>query len=1013
MMLRFLLILLIGLAFLVSGQEARADRTISCNATFSTFDDFNNGNEDLTVNFSAASPAGSRLEIEFEAETSTTRYGRVQGATGTWSPAPGFTTTVPGNTTVTVPFVKTSAAVSGSYVFLLRSMSNATTTTSENDTSNFQFRARCLPGPSASQSTISASPTSIVADGATTSTITVQLKNSSGSNLTFGGSTVVLSTTLGSLGSVTDNGDGTYTATLTSSVTSGTATITGTVNGSSITDDAEVEFTPIAASAATSTITASPTSIVADGATTSTVTVQLKDANGNDLVAGGDTVALFTTLGSLGSVTDNGDGSYTATLTSATTAGTATVTGTVNSAAIADDAEVEFTPGVLDAGESTVTASSPHTANGIDDSTVTIVLVDANGNAIAGLTNGDFSIGLTGSAVAGTVSETATPGTYEVAVTNTVAETVTVTVTADGAQLTDQPQIVFQAGDVDGGDSTVTATSPHTADGVDASTVTIVLMDGEGNAITGLTNGDFSIGLTGSAAAGTVSETATPGTYEVAVTNTVAETVTVTVTADGEQLSDQPQIVFGAGDVGAGTSSVTATSPHIADGSDASTVTVALRDANNNPVTGLGSGNFLIAVTGAALAGGITETATPGTYQFPVTNATAETVTVTATANGVTLTQTASIVFEEDGIDEQLVRDTFTNVTRAFLLRRMDRILSHEPENARLIHRLSRFGAGRGLVANAESTANGLEGDFAFSLSGVRRSLAALEGEGASDADVQFAAAGTEGRLAAGSFDIWAEGHFSLYDDDAASVSRSGSFGIVYAGFDYRLTESILIGLMGQIDWAEETSSELDSEVRGDGWMVGPYLSAELLDGVYLDLRGAWGRSSNRAEIDVFANGLPFSGDFDTERWLVRGALSGTWESGGFVLTPEVSIAYMEERQHDYTVNDGVNSVDVDGQSLSLGRFAFKPEVAYLTHWGDTALLPYVKPQLLWDFESAGEVTLDGQVSSEENLRGAVELGLRAATSSGLVGGFSVTYDGIGQENFEAIEFSIGLSFSF
>jgi hypothetical protein len=57
---------------------------------------------------------------------------------------------------------------------------------------------------------------------------------------------------------------------------------------------------------------------------------------------GGDAVTLATDLGTLGAVTDNGDGSYTATLTSSTTAGAATVTGTVNTVAIADDAAVSF-----------------------------------------------------------------------------------------------------------------------------------------------------------------------------------------------------------------------------------------------------------------------------------------------------------------------------------------------------------------------------------------------------------------------------------------------------------------------------------------------------------------------------------------------------------------------------------------------------------------------------------------------------------------------------------------------
>ncbi|MFP1646605.1 invasin domain 3-containing protein [Pontitalea aquivivens] len=105
----------------------------------------------------------------------------------------------------------------------------------------------------------------------------MQLKDANGNNLTTGGATVALSTTLGTLGSVTDNGDGTYTATLTSSTTAGTATISGTLGGTAITDTATVAFTPGTAAVAISTITASPTSILADGTTTSTITVQLKD----------------------------------------------------------------------------------------------------------------------------------------------------------------------------------------------------------------------------------------------------------------------------------------------------------------------------------------------------------------------------------------------------------------------------------------------------------------------------------------------------------------------------------------------------------------------------------------------------------------------------------------------------------------------------------------------------------------------------------------------------------------
>ena len=85
--------------------------------------------------------------------------------------------------------------------------------------------------PQRRQYTISANPASIPANGTSTSTITVQAKDGNGNNLTSSGRHVTLSTSAGSLGSVTDNGNGTYTATLTSSTTPGTANITGTIAG--------------------------------------------------------------------------------------------------------------------------------------------------------------------------------------------------------------------------------------------------------------------------------------------------------------------------------------------------------------------------------------------------------------------------------------------------------------------------------------------------------------------------------------------------------------------------------------------------------------------------------------------------------------------------------------------------------------------------------------------------------------------------------------------------------------
>ena len=99
------------------------------------------------------------------------------------------------------------------------------------------------------------------------------------------------------------------------------------------------------ASGATTTISANPSSLAADGRSASVLTVQARDAASNNIVTSAGTVTLNTSAGSLSAVVDNADGTYTAILTSPTAPGTATVTGTIAGNAISNAAAVTFTPG--------------------------------------------------------------------------------------------------------------------------------------------------------------------------------------------------------------------------------------------------------------------------------------------------------------------------------------------------------------------------------------------------------------------------------------------------------------------------------------------------------------------------------------------------------------------------------------------------------------------------------------------------------------------------------------------
>ncbi|MBC8756565.1 hypothetical protein H2O64_17975 [Kordia sp. YSTF-M3] len=92
------------------------------------------------------------------------------------------------------------------------------------------------------QSTITANPAAIVADGNSTSLIAVQLKDAQGNNITSGGETVVITTSKGTLTATVDNNNGRYTATLQSTSIEETANLSFTVNGTQSSQTTSVEF---------------------------------------------------------------------------------------------------------------------------------------------------------------------------------------------------------------------------------------------------------------------------------------------------------------------------------------------------------------------------------------------------------------------------------------------------------------------------------------------------------------------------------------------------------------------------------------------------------------------------------------------------------------------------------------------------------------------------------------------------------------------------------------------------
>ncbi|WP_138430322.1 invasin domain 3-containing protein [Fodinibius saliphilus] len=245
----------------------------------------------------------------------------------------------------------------------------------------------------------------------------------------------------------------------------------------------------------TTTVSAGTTQITADGSSTTTITVQIKDQFGNNHLGGGDTVQLTTDTGTFNggvqSITanDNGDGTYSAVLTSSTTAGvTANISATVNSRSITDQATVTFEAGEITsfAFQLPQNGGTPATQTAGISFDIDVNAIDANGNTIPDF-NGSVSLNSNSTLVAGGSATFSNGQLQNHSITLTKADS-NVTITAKAENLYNiegtSASFIVQPNSPDASQSTLVAT-PNVLqnDNTFESTVSVILNDSYNNRI--------------------------------------------------------------------------------------------------------------------------------------------------------------------------------------------------------------------------------------------------------------------------------------------------------------------------------------------------------------------------------------------------------------------------------------------------------------------------------------------------------------------------------------------------
>ncbi|WP_322907877.1 Ig-like domain-containing protein [Paenibacillus sp. SGZ-1009] len=509
---------------------------------------------------------------------------------------------------------------------------------------------------SASQSTVAVSKSTVAADGTDSANVTVTAKDANGNALSD--KTVTLakgsdSSTISPVQAVT-GADGTAVFKVTDTKLE-QATYTASIAEDNITiaQTGTVTFQVGAVSASQSTVSVSKATVSADNTDSATVTVTLQDGGNHAISGQAVTLSQGSGSSSITAIQGTTDASGTATFTvQSKKAESVTYSATANGVTLTGTASVTFQPGAPNVANSTISMSKTSVnADGIDSSTVTVTVMDANGNPVSGRSialsqSGNSSI----TAVNGNTTNASGQVTFTVKNTKVEAIIYTANIAGYPMGITANSAVTFNAGALNDTSSTVTTSTPNVfANNFDYATISVTLKDANKNPISGqavvLSQGS------GSSTIRTIQGTTnSSGVARFTVKSTKAETVTYTATTGGTTLTATTAVTFRPGTISASASKVTVSKANVtADGTDSSTITVTLTDANSNPLSGK-----VVTLAQVSGSGGATVTASNGTTTdasgqvvFTVTGTKVGAVTYAATdaTDKITLTGTGAVTF--------------------------------------------------------------------------------------------------------------------------------------------------------------------------------------------------------------------------------------------------------------------------------------------------------------------------------------------------------------------------------
>ncbi|HFI1611800.1 TPA: inverse autotransporter adhesin IatC [Escherichia coli] len=412
------------------------------------------------------------------------------------------------------------------------------------------------------------------ADGSTANTLRVRVTDAFGNTLAGQTVSVLADNGATTAPTVITEPDGTVEISVTSQ-TAGVSAVTASINSSS--QSRNVTFVADVRTAQIADLVVIKDGSEADGATANTLRARVTDAFGNALA--GQTVSVLADNGATvaPTVTTQPDGTVEISVTSQT-AGISAVTASINNSSLSRN--VTFIADVSTAKiADLVVIKDGSEADGSTANTLQVKVTDAFGNALAGQT---VSVMAGNGATTAPTVTTQPDGTVEISVTSQTAGASTVTASINSSSQSRNVTFIADVRTAKIADLVVIK-DDSVADGAMANMLRARVTDAFGNALAGQT---VSVLAGNSATVAPTMTTKPDGTVEISVTSQTAGTSTVTASINNS--SQSQNVTFVPGDASQLTSIVETNKSNYTVG-ETITITVTLRDAFDNLVTGAAS----------------------------------------------------------------------------------------------------------------------------------------------------------------------------------------------------------------------------------------------------------------------------------------------------------------------------------------------------------------------------------------------------------------------------------------